>query len=84
MPYWEQEAVATGVAHYMGLLMHEAGWGSIWRTGEAARHKAVHKALKLAKGENLVGWLYVGGIPQRDEKPKPRKPIDLTRHFSAL
>ena len=84
VPYWEQEAVATGVAHYLSLLLQEAGWGSMWRTGAAARHKAVRKAHGLEKGEHLVGWIYVGGIPDRDRKPKPRKPLDVDRHLSEL
>ncbi len=84
VPYWEQEAVATGVAHTLGLLLHEAGWGTMWRTGHAARHRAVRKAMQLEKQEQLVAWIYVGGIPDRDKKPKPRKPLDMKRHLSGL
>jgi nitroreductase len=84
VPRWEQEAVAAGVAHFLGLLLHEAGWGSIWRTGSATRAKAVHRAHGLDRHEYLLGWLYVGGIPQRDRKPKPRKPLDLSRHLGTL
>jgi len=84
VPYWEQEAVATGVAHALGLLLHEAGWGTMWRTGHAARHRTVRRAMGLEKREQLVAWLYVGGIPERDAKPKPRKPLDLKRHLSEL
>lgn len=84
VPYWEQESVATGVAHALGLLLHEAGWGTMWRTGHAARHRAVRKAMRLDKTEQIVAWLYVGGVPERDKKPKPRKPLDIQRHLSAL
>lgn len=84
VPYWEQESVASGVAHYLGLLLHEAGWGTMWRTGPAARHKAIRKAHHLEKGEQLLGWIYVGGIPERDRKAKPRKPLDIGRHLSEL
>jgi len=84
VPYWEQESVATGVAHALGLLLHEAGWGTMWRTGHAARHRAVRKALRLDKTEQIVAWIYVGGVPERDKKVKPRKPLDMKRHFSAL
>lgn len=83
-PLWEQEAVASGVAHYLGLLLDEAGWGTIWRTGDATRSKPVRTAMQLEKGEYLLGWLYIGGIPDRDRKPKPRKPIDLARHLTTL
>lgn len=84
IPLWEQEAVASGVAHALGLLLHEAGWGSMWRTGAPARSKAVRRALGLGKREYLLGWLYVGGIPERGRKPKPRKPLDLSRHLTEL
>ncbi|WP_336659035.1 nitroreductase family protein [Leucobacter sp. USHLN153] len=84
IPVWEQEAVASGVAHYLGLLLQEAGWGSIWRTGSLTRKKAVRRALGVKKPDYLLGWLYVGGIPQRDHKSKPRKPLDVSKHLSSL
>lgn len=84
IPLWEQEAVASGVAHSLGLLLHEAGWGSMWRTGAPARSKVMRRALGLGKREYLLGWIYVGGIPDRDRKSKPRKPLDLSRHLTEL
>ena len=84
VPIWEQEAVASGVTHLLELLLQERGWGSIWRTGLATRHKKVHRAHELEKHEYLLGWLYVGGIPERDRKPKPRKPLKVTNHLSDL
>lgn len=84
VPLWEQEAVASGVAHTLGLLLHEAGWGSIWRTGPLTRTKAVRKAHGIKKAEYLLGWLYVGGIPDRGKTAKPRKPLDVSRHLSSL
>ena len=61
VPRWEQEAVASGVAHVLSLLLDEAGWGVIWRTGHYTRAKAVAKAHGLTKDEELLGWLSVGG-----------------------
>ena len=61
VPRWEQEAVAAGVAHTLSLLLDEAGWGVIWRTGSHTRAKAVAKAHGLDKNEVLLGWLYVLG-----------------------
>lgn len=84
VPYWEQEAVASGVAHTLGLLLREAGWGTMWRTGGAARSKAVARSHRLSPRERLLGWMYVGDIPERDRKPKRRKPIDLDRHLTSL
>jgi len=73
VPHWEQEAVASGVAHVLSLLLDEAGWGVIWRTGHYTRSKAVAKAHGLGKNEVLLGWLYVGGKPPRRRTRRRRR-----------
>ena len=83
VPAWEQEAVASGVAHTLSLLLADAGWGVIWRTGHYTRSKAVRKMHKLKKNEHLLGWLYVGGIPE-NAKPGHRKTIDAEEFLSRL
>jgi nitroreductase len=65
VPDWEQEAVAAGVAHALTLVLDEAGWGVIWRTGLQTRSEAVARMHGLAPGERLLGWLYVGGRHER-------------------
>jgi len=75
VPRWEQEAVASGVAHVLSLLLDEAGYGMLWRTGRYTRSKAVAKAHGVGKNEELLGWLYVGGKPA-GKKPGRRKPVD--------
>ena len=83
VPGWEQDAVASGVAHILSLLLHDAGWGVMWRTGHHTRSKAVHRMHGLAKNERLMGWLYVGGIPA-DSKEGHRTSIDPERFLSTL
>lgn len=83
MAAWEQEAVASGVAHVLSLLLNEAGWGVIWRTGHYTRAKAVHKMHKLGKNEKLMGWLYVGGIPEQT-KPERRDPVEISKVLTEL
>lgn len=61
VPEWEQEAVAAGVGHALSLLLDEAGWGVMWRTGVYVRHPAIHRMHELDAHERLLGWLYVGG-----------------------
>ena len=82
VPTWEQEAVASGAAHLLSLLLHEAGWGVMWRTGLQTRSEAVHRAHRLSGSEYLLGWLYVGGVPDRDRREKPRKPLPVERFLS--
>lgn len=79
---WEQEAVASGVAHALSLVLDEAGWGVMWRTGHYTRAEAVHRAHGLKPEERLLGWLYVGAKP--DRKSGRRKPIAAKKHLSSL
>lgn len=65
VPAWEQEAVAAGVAHTLSLMLDDEGWGVIWRTGGHTRSEAVHRMHGLGPDEVLLGWLYVGTIPDR-------------------
>lgn len=83
VPSWEQDAVASGVAHILSLLLFDAGWGVIWRTGHHTRSAAVHRMHGLAKNERLLGWLYVGGIPD-DSKEGHRTGVDPKRFLSSL
>ncbi|MET1051334.1 MAG: nitroreductase family protein [Mycetocola sp.] len=83
VPAWEQEAVASGVAHTLSLLLHDAGWGVLWRTGHYTRSKPVRKMHKLAKNEHLLGWLYVGGIPA-DARPGRRTTVNPEKFLSSL
>ncbi|WP_133544774.1 nitroreductase family protein [Microbacterium sp. BK668] len=83
VPRWEQEAVASGVAHVLSLLLDEAGWGVIWRTGHYTRSKAVAKAHGLKKNEELLGWLYVGGKPPV-KRHGGRRPLDASRFVTRM
>ena len=83
VPRWEQEAVASGVAHALSLLLDDAGWGVLWRTGSATRSKPVAKLHGLAEDEELLGWLYVGGKPARS-RPSRRSLVDAERFLSPL
>ncbi|MER7796236.1 nitroreductase family protein [Microbacterium sp. NPDC096154] len=83
VPEWEQEATAAGVAHALSLLLDEAGWGVFWRTGGYTRSKPVAKAHGLKKGERLLGWLYVGGKPERSRELRV-KTVDGERHLSRM
>lgn len=80
---WEQEAVASGVAHVLSLLLDEAGWGVMWRSGHHTRSAAVARVHGLAANERLLGWLYVGGAPMPG-KPRSAKRVDGERFLSAL
>ncbi len=80
---WEQEIAAAGVAHQLSLLLDDAGWGVMWRTGPHTRHPLVAEAHHLANGERLLGWLYVGGVPD-GIRPGRSPEIDAESAFSSL
>lgn len=82
VPHWEQEAVAAGVGHALALLLDDAGWGVMWRTGLQARTEPVSRALALSEGEKLLGWLYVGG--RIDPERAPREPVDASDRFTSI
>lgn len=79
VPEWEQDAVAAGVAHALSLVLDEAGWGVMWRTGLFTRSEPVRRVHRLEPGERLLGWLYVGG--KYDEAPTGRRPTLTARDF---
>lgn len=83
VPEWEQDATAAGVAHTLSLLLNEAGWGVFWRTGGHTRSEAVHRMHGLAPNEKLLGWLYVGGLPEKT-KPEKKHAFNPGRYLTPL
>lgn len=80
---WEQEAVASGVAHTLSLLLDDAGWGVMWRTGHLTRTEPVRVMHRLRNNEELLGWLYVGA-PGDSVKSGPRKLFPAEEYLSVL
>jgi nitroreductase len=80
---WEQDAAAAGIGHALVLLLDDAGWGVMWRTGGHTRSEAVRRVHKLADNEQLLGWLYIGGKTE-DSKPDARGQLDAASLLSSL
>ncbi|EFL29142.1 nitroreductase [Streptomyces himastatinicus ATCC 53653] len=79
VPRWEQLAATAALVHCLELLLHDHGWGSIWRTGHGLESPAVHDALRIRPGEQLLGWLYIGTPhPHRSTAPKPVRDVHDT------
>lgn len=56
-----EQLVAAGVAvQNMQLVAHEAGFATIWRTGDLATDPIVKAAFHLRKIDHIVGFLYAG------------------------
>ena len=80
---WEQDAAAAGVAHLLTLLLEEARWGAMWRTGPLVRSAPVREMHGLGDNEELLGWLYVGGIPD-DAKAGARPSVNPEEFLTVL
>ncbi|GAA4167154.1 nitroreductase family protein [Gryllotalpicola koreensis] len=80
---WEQEAAAAGVAHLLTLLLDDAGWGAMWRSGQATRSAPVAAVHGLGVDEALLGWIYVGGRPDGIRRER-HATVDLAEHHSVL
>lgn len=83
VPEWEQLAATAGVVTTLGLLLHGAGWATIWRTGPYLEADPVRAALRLAAGERLLGFLYTGR-PDPADRRGPRPAPDPAAHLSVL
>lgn len=65
VPAWEQHATAAGAGHLLELALWQAGWGVMWRSGNLANAPAVRRLHRLKDDELLMGWLYIGAVPER-------------------
>lgn len=83
VPLWEQATVASGIAHALSLVLDEAGWGVMWRTGLQVRSEPVERMHELAPDEHLLGWLYVGGKPSK-AKTGRRKAVNAKDYLTTL
>jgi nitroreductase len=61
VPAWEQVAATAGMITTLQLLLFEAGYTAMWRSGPAIDLPEVRAVMGLADGELLLGWLYIGG-----------------------
>jgi nitroreductase len=83
VPQWEQIASAAGIGHLLSLALFSRGWGVVWRTGPFPDMLEVQELHDLAKNEKLLGWLYVGGVRESDDKPRDRR-IDAEQIITRL
>ncbi|HET9257504.1 MAG TPA: nitroreductase [Pseudonocardiaceae bacterium] len=68
IPRWEQFAATCCMANSLMLLLHDRGYGSMWKTGSFTESADARTMLDLRRSEPLLGWLYIG-------TPDPAKPL---------
>ena len=71
---WEEQFAAAAAAAQNALLAATAlGYGSMWRTGDAAFDLRVKEALGLGPHDAIAAFLYLGTPAEGSDKP-PRRP----------
>lgn len=66
----QRDAVAAATQNLL-VAATALGYGSIWRTGDAANSPVVHAALDLGPDDVVVGFIYLGTVPP-DAEVEPR------------
>ena len=70
----QRDAVAAATQNLL-LAATARGWGSVWRTGEAAVSPVVREALGLDEDDVIVAFVYLGTIaPDAARPPRPADP----------
>ena len=82
VPAWEQLAAAAALIATLELVLFEAGWTAMWRTGPGVELLSVRKLLGVGETEQLLGWLYIGG--RTDGRPDNRPDPDVGGKISPL
>ncbi len=73
IPWEEQFASAAAAAQNALVAATALGYGSMWRTGDAASDLRVKNALGLGPHDAIVGFLYLG-TPADGSAKTPRRP----------
>lgn len=82
VPAWEQLAATAALVATLELVLFDAGYTAMWRTGPGVALPEVRDLLGIADGEQLLGWLYVGG--RTDLEPDNRPDPDVRGRLTAL
>jgi nitroreductase len=74
IPWEEQFAAAAASAQNALVAATALGYGSMWRTGDAAYDVHVKEALGLGPHDAIVGFLSLGTPhEERERAPRPRE-----------
>lgn len=82
VPAWEQLAATAAMISTLQLVLFEAGWTAMWRSGPAVELPQVRQLIGIGPTEQLLGWLYIGG--RTETAPDSRPDPDVGGKISAL
>jgi nitroreductase len=86
VPEWEQMAAVAALITTLELVLFDAGWTAMWRTGPAVDLPDVLNLMGVGKSERLLGWLYIGGTNSATTSAASaqRRDPDVADRVSAL
>jgi len=82
VPAWEQLAATAAMIATLELVLFDAGWTAMWRTGPGVELAPVRQLLGVTGTEQLMGWLYIGG--QGEARPDNRPDPDVSGKITSL
>jgi len=69
IPRSEQRDSSAAAAQNILLAATALGYGSMWRSGEIVRDRAISEALGLQADDEPIGFIYLGSIPEGMRQP---------------
>lgn len=82
IPWAEQLSAGAAAAENALLAATALGYGSMWRTGDAASDPDIKVALGLAADDAIIGFLYLGTAADGAAKPARRPDLNgLVSHW---
>jgi nitroreductase len=83
VPEWEQLAATASMVTTLQLILFDAGYTAMWRSGPGVEFEPVRGLHGLSEDERLLGWLYVGGNTDPDGRGSTDDP-DVADKVTAL
>ncbi|MEJ1229891.1 MAG: hypothetical protein WDM88_03395 [Galbitalea sp.] len=84
MPAWEQDTAAAGVAHLLALLLDDAGWGVMWRTGRSRPLRTGAPPARTRRQRGAARLALCRRQRPPDSKPDARRQFDAAPFLSSL
>lgn len=74
IPWIEQQLAVACACQNLLLAATGLGFGSMWRTGDNAYDPCIKQALGIGEHDAVVGYLYIGTVPDGQAKPARPRP----------
>jgi nitroreductase len=83
VPEWEQVAAVVAMVTTLQLVLFDAGWTAMWRSGPGTEMTPVQQLMGVGPNEKILGWLYIGATDP-EGRPGPEQELDLGGRITTL